>query len=97
MAYESIKELRLQRGMTQAQLADASGVQTGETISMIETGYRKATMRAFKRLADALDVDVTDLILGQVLAIAGVAQKDRAEYLIGLMRDYNEVQPSVAG
>ena len=97
MAYESIKGLRLQRGMTQAQLADASGVQTGETISMIETGDRKATMRAFRRLAGALDVDVTDLILGQVLAIAGVAQKDRAEYLIGLMRDYNEVQPSIVG
>ena len=50
------------RGLSQTQLAEAAGV-TQAMVTMIETGRRKGQTSTLKRLADALEVDVDDLLL----------------------------------
>jgi DNA-binding XRE family transcriptional regulator len=49
------------RGLTQTQLAEMAGV-TQAMVTMIETGRRKGQTPTLKRLADALGVDVDDLV-----------------------------------
>jgi DNA-binding XRE family transcriptional regulator len=49
------------RGLTQTQLAEMAGV-TQAMVTMIETGRRKGQTSTLKRLADALGVDVDDLV-----------------------------------
>ncbi|MDI1481482.1 helix-turn-helix transcriptional regulator [Polyangium sp. y55x31] len=50
-----MRELRLHRGMTQAKLADASGLSRGD-LSSIERARVNATMIPIYRIAAALDV-----------------------------------------
>ena len=50
------------RGLSQTQLAEAAGV-TQAMVTMIETGRRKGQTSTLKRLADALEVGVDDLLL----------------------------------
>jgi len=50
-----VRELRLHRGMTQAQLAEASGLSRGY-LSSIERARVNATMLPIYRIAAALDV-----------------------------------------
>ena len=59
-----IKELREQKCMTQAELANASGV--GRiTISRIETGeLQNMTLMTVKKLAKGLGVEEEDLFIG---------------------------------
>jgi transcriptional regulator with XRE-family HTH domain len=49
------------RGMNQVDLANASGV-AQNTISEIELGKRKARPATLKKLADALEVEISDLV-----------------------------------
>jgi transcriptional regulator with XRE-family HTH domain len=51
---------RLRAGLTQAQLAEASGV-TDETISRIERGFYEPAVSTLFQLAEALDVSVDQL------------------------------------
>jgi len=51
---------RRRAGLTQAELAEASGV-TDETISRIERGRYEPAVSTFFRLADALDVSLDQL------------------------------------
>ncbi len=48
------------RGLTQAALADASGV-SRDMIAMIETGKKTGSVATVKKLARALEVDLEDL------------------------------------
>lgn len=50
-------ELREKHGLTQAQLAERSGVDQGD-ISRIERGTTSPTARTLQRIADALEADV---------------------------------------
>jgi DNA-binding XRE family transcriptional regulator len=52
---------REHRGWTQQQLASAAGV-TQSMVTMIETGRRKGQADTLKRLAEALRVDLDDLV-----------------------------------
>lgn len=56
-----IKVLRKQRGWTQQQLAEASGVEP-VTISRAENGYEGTTLRTLTSLAEALGVSAADLL-----------------------------------
>ena len=49
------------RGLSQAALAEAAGV-TQSMVTMIETGRRTGQASTLKRLAEALRVDVDDLL-----------------------------------
>ena len=49
--------LREQHGLTQAELAERSGIDQGD-ISRIERGATSPTARTLQRIADALDADL---------------------------------------
>ena len=59
---ERIKELRLERGLSQKELADKIGVATN-TISQYESGKSKTSITVLANLAIALDTN-TDFLLG---------------------------------
>jgi ribosome-binding protein aMBF1 (putative translation factor) len=52
-----VVELREKHGLTQAQLAELSGIDQGD-ISRIERGSTSPTARTLQRVADALGADV---------------------------------------
>jgi ribosome-binding protein aMBF1 (putative translation factor) len=52
-----IIELREHQGLTQADLAERSGIDQGD-ISRIERGSTSPTARTLQRIAEALDADV---------------------------------------
>ena len=56
-----IKQLRNEAGMTQAQLAEASGIRQS-TISMIETGVNTPNVKTADKIARALGVTLNDLM-----------------------------------
>ena len=59
---EKLKQLRAERGMTQEELAEKSGV-SRVTISMLEAGKQRVTKSTtLVSLADALNVSVGDLL-----------------------------------
>lgn len=56
-----IRLWREYRGMSQKALADAAGVKQGY-LSEIESGRKPGSVAAFKALAEALRVDIDDLV-----------------------------------
>jgi transcriptional regulator with XRE-family HTH domain len=57
---ERLQRLRLERGFSQVDLWQASGVHH-VTIARIETGAARASLRTIRRLADAFEMPITDL------------------------------------
>lgn len=55
---ETIKSLRLERGMSIRQLADATGV-SKTTIVNIEQGYNSASIKLVQRLLDHLGYELS--------------------------------------
>lgn len=62
MFAERLKELRIEKNMTQVQLAETLGVSKG-TIAMWETGKREPNFETLDRLSDIFDKRI-DYILG---------------------------------
>ena len=58
---QKIRDIRLQKGMTQQELADRLGVNPC-TVSDYETGQVELTLPKLVRVADALGVTIYDLI-----------------------------------
>jgi len=63
MRLSRLRELREKRLLTQAELAQRSGV-AETTINRIEKGYHEPRFSTIRRLAQALDVDPTVLAGG---------------------------------
>lgn len=59
---ERLKTLRLQRGLTQGQVTQASGIST-PTLSKIENGQLSPTYDVLLRLAHGLQVDIAELFV----------------------------------
>lgn len=57
-----LERLRSERGLTIGELAAMSKVNTA-TISQLENGHRKATLRTLGKLAMALEVKLDDLLV----------------------------------
>lgn len=55
-----VRHLRTKKGQSQDELAEAAKVDR-RFISSIETGAKNATLRALARIADALDVSLSEL------------------------------------
>jgi DNA-binding XRE family transcriptional regulator len=60
MTMHRLRVLRLERAMTQAELAQAAGLNTA-TVVQVENGHRTARPPTVRKLAAALDVPVTAL------------------------------------
>ncbi|MFD2843436.1 helix-turn-helix domain-containing protein [Paracoccus cavernae] len=56
----NLEKIRSERGLTQGDLADMSGLKQS-TISKIERGYDGVTLRSLYKIADALEVDLSEL------------------------------------
>ncbi len=56
-----LKRVREQKGLTQGELADKVGV-CRVTITRIETGARNPSMPLLQKIANALKVELTDLL-----------------------------------
>lgn len=52
----------MNRGLTQAELAEIAGLNINY-ISALETGRKRGGVRGWKKLADALEVEVMDFML----------------------------------
>lgn len=60
--HEKIRELRLDRGMTQAELAKTIGYTSGSAITLIEKGQRDIPQRKIHAFAKALGVSSEYLV-----------------------------------
>jgi transcriptional regulator with XRE-family HTH domain len=76
MVGRNVRDLRLQRGMTQEDLALRSGVTRNVLIS-VEFGRRGLLYERLFDLAEALDVPVTDLLAGPPAAQTRAARNRR--------------------
>ena len=56
-----LKQIRISAGLTQEQLAEMAGV-TQATISRLESGKDSITLRQIKNIAEALNVEPSDVI-----------------------------------
>ena len=56
-----IRELRQERGLTQAQLAKSMGLKSSSTVTMWETGDRNPPSSVLPQLADALCCTIDEL------------------------------------
>jgi transcriptional regulator with XRE-family HTH domain len=61
---DRIRETRLQRGMTQQDLADAIGLKNRSSINKIEKDTYELGLDNIKRIAKALNVDPDYLVFG---------------------------------
>lgn len=82
---ETIKFLRMSKGMTQGELANAIGVSTN-SIASIEAGRSKPSPKNLIALAEALGVKSNDLLNGNV----GDVQKDWKEEAYEVVKQENE-------
>jgi len=69
----NLRKIREERGWTQEQLSVESNVSAG-TISAYEVGRRSWTRKSLKPLADALGVEVTDIIGSEGVATLRTAE-----------------------
>ena len=58
---ESIRSLRIQRGMTQKELAEKVGI-TQQSVNLIEHGKRKIDIGLYIKISEILDPEHTELI-----------------------------------
>jgi len=63
---KAVKELRLKKGMTQQQLANACGLDISH-VGQIERGQRNPTLGVMQGLASILGVRLSDLLRGAKL------------------------------
>lgn len=57
---DRLKRLRLERALTQSELAEQAELHF-TTLSRIENGIQRANVSSIRRLASALKVEITDL------------------------------------
>jgi transcriptional regulator with XRE-family HTH domain len=61
---DKLKDLRIERALTQQELADASGIGKN-TVNRIERNETEPHLSTLRKLASALDVKPTDLVKSQ--------------------------------
>lgn len=62
----NLREVRLQKGFNQGQLADKSGITQG-TISLLEAGISSPSLDTALKIARALGVSVEELVKEEVI------------------------------
>lgn len=61
MVGENIKRIRQEKGITQKQLGEILGI-SQSAVGQFETNKPPQNIKTLKRIADALDVSVSDLV-----------------------------------
>ena len=65
---QKIRQLRLDKGLTQKQLGDMCGI-ADSNIRKYETGRQNPKIDTLEKIAKALDIEITELILDDVLTL----------------------------
>jgi transcriptional regulator with XRE-family HTH domain len=60
---QALREFRIERGMSQAQLAERAGC-TPSHVSLVESGKRSPSIATLRRLSEALLVEPGRLLVG---------------------------------
>lgn len=58
---DKLKSVRIEKGLTQQQLADLIGVKR-QNVGRWETGEFEPSLKNLKRIAEALEIDIKELI-----------------------------------
>lgn len=74
----SIREARLEKGLSQEQLAEKAGIKQ-QHLTQIETGRINPTWNTSKVLAEVLKENPLDLALGQILENVEIDKEERPE------------------
>ncbi len=97
---QKIKELRTEKGISQDELANATGLSHG-CIAMLELGKRAPTGTTLTALADYFEVS-TDYLLGRAddLGVISISTKknptsDFSAEEQALIRDYRQLSPDL--
>ena len=86
-----LKTLRLEKGLTQKQLGERSGI-ADPTIRKYESGKLNPKLETIQKLADALQVDFADLAgltEKEMVLSVGVSLLDKAAEIGGVVYDLN--------
>ncbi len=65
---ERLPRIRKARGLTQAQLADASGL-TRQALALIEAGQKRVRLSDAVDIAESIDVSLADLLSAEPLSL----------------------------
>lgn len=85
-----IKEVREQRGMTQAELAERAEL-SSQYLSQVETTKKQVSLKALVHIANALEINIDSLLRGNQVG-------DKQEYqneLIELLKDCSAFEKRV--
>lgn len=85
-----IKEVREQRGMTQAELAERAEL-SSQYLSQVETAKKQVSLKALVHIANALEINIDSLLRGNQVG-------DKQEYqneLIELLKDCSAFEKRV--
>ena len=93
---ERLKALREERGLTQVQLSEKSGI-TARMIQNYERGSHRPRFECAGKLADALGVPVTELLGQSGMLVAEAAEKGGAKSAREMSRLVDEVVGMFAG
>ncbi|RSN76246.1 helix-turn-helix domain-containing protein [Candidatus Methanodesulfokora washburnensis] len=83
---QKLKQLRIQKGLTQQQLAERLGYKTNSYISDVESGHFIPSREKLKKIAKALDVPfkvLEDMLLESKLEALGIKEPE----LLSLFKD----------
>ena len=86
-----LKELRAERGMTQAELAEKAGVTT-TYVSKLENAGAAPGIDLVEKLATALGVGLAELILGESPADADAVAREQARHLFDSLMKTADLQ-----
>ena len=84
---QRIAKLRLARGMTQAKLAEAAGMDPA-TVSRAETGAQRLSVKRLFAIARALEIDLPDLFPSSGTGLSG---NDAEDVPVELRRAWNAI------
>ena len=93
---ERLKALREERGLTQVQLSQKSGITT-RMIQNYESGSNRPRYEGAEKLANALEVPVTELLGQSGMLVAGAAEKGGAKTAREMCKLIDEVVGLFAG
>lgn len=85
-----IKEVREQRGMTQAELAESADL-SSQYLSQVETAKKQVSLKALVHISNALEINIDSLLRGNQVG-------DKQEYqneLSELLKDCNAFEKRV--
>ena len=75
---EVIKQARIKKGMSQAELAERIGYKSRSSINKIEVGERDASITVLIKISKVLDIPFADLVINEVYQVIVEKMKENS-------------------